>query len=135
MLKHGDIVVAGVRKPEAMLDLSAQHSAQRLLVLQLDVTKSDEVTRAFATIEATFGRLDVVLNNAGVGILSEVEGVPDAVARYLFDVNFWGALYVSREAVRFFREVNASGVGGRIIQSSSQTSISAAAGCAMYSAS
>ncbi len=50
--------------------------------------------------------IDVVFDNAGYGLIAEVKGTTEDRARIMFDVNFWGATNVSREAVRFFREVN-----------------------------
>ena len=52
----------------------------QLLVLKLDVTKPEDVTNAFAKAKEVFGRIDVVLNNAGYGILAEFEGTPEDVA-------------------------------------------------------
>jgi len=67
----------------------------------------------------TFGRIDVVFNNAAYGIIGEVEGTPEADARALFDTNFWGATNVSLEAVKFFREVNGPTIGGILLVVSS----------------
>ena len=78
---------------------------ERLLVLKLDVTKQQDIIDAFQKAKEVFGRVDVVFNNAAYGVLAEVEGTPDDAARAVFDVDFWGAANVSREAVRFFREV------------------------------
>ena len=118
VLRKGDIAVATLRKPEILSDLQGIYPASRLLVLKLDVTKVDEIAAAFAQTKEKFGRVDVVFNNAGYSVLAEVEGTPDDVARAMFEVNFWGATNVSREAVRFFREVNKP-AGGRLIISSS----------------
>jgi len=68
----------------------------------MDVSKPQDITDAFAQAEIHFGRIDVVFNNAGYAIMGEVEGTPDDQARALFEVNFWGAVNVSKEAVRFF---------------------------------
>lgn len=72
-------------------------------------------------------------NNAGYGIFSEIEATPDDVARSQFEVNFWGASNVSREAVRVFRDVNKP-VGGRLLQASSNVSLIANPLMAYYSA-
>ena len=58
---------------------------------------------AFACIRDVFGRLGVVFNNPGYATLGKVECTPDADARALFEVNFWGTVSVSRAAVRFFQ--------------------------------
>jgi len=68
-------------------------------------------------------------------MLAEVEGTPEDVARRLFDVNFWGATNVSRAAVKFFREVNKPGAGGRLINISSVASLRPFSPAAFYSAS
>jgi NAD(P)-dependent dehydrogenase (short-subunit alcohol dehydrogenase family) len=89
----------------------------------------------FRKAKEAFGWIDVVFNNAAVGLMGEVEGSPEDVSRYLFDVNFWGALAITKEAIRFFREENPPGLGGRLLVSSSQVSILGVAGVGVYSAS
>jgi len=118
LLKKGEKVAATLRKPEVLADLSLEYPPDQLLVLKLDVTKPQEILDAFAEAGKHFGRIDVVFNNAGYGVVGEVEATPEVAARALFDVNFWGAVNVSREAVRFFREVN-NPPGGRLLQNSS----------------
>ncbi|KAH7929165.1 NAD(P)-binding protein [Leucogyrophana mollusca] len=133
-LASGDIVVATARKPEALAHLSAHHTTNELLVIQLDVTKHEQVAAAFAQAKNAFGRVDIVYNNAGQAVLGEIECVPDDLARALFDINFWGAVNVSREAVRFFREENPSGRGGTLLQTSSVLAIRGIACLSYYSA-
>ncbi|KAI0642845.1 NAD(P)-binding protein [Trametes meyenii] len=118
-LEKGDTVVATLRKPPALAPLTAAYPPSRLLALALDVTRPDEVAAAFAQAVRAFGRVDIVVNNAGYGDLGEVEGMPDADARAIFETNFWGAVAVTREALRVFREVNPPGEGGRLLQISS----------------
>ncbi len=135
VLNKGDIAVATLRKPEVLNDLKVSYPPTRLLVLKLDVTKPQEITDAFERTEEVFGRLDVVFNNAGYSIVGEVEGTPEEIARSLFEVTFWGADRVGREAIRFFREVNKPGVGGRLLNLSSVVGLNASAGVGYYSAS
>lgn len=104
-------------------------------MLSLDVSKPAEITAAFAQAKDAFGRLDVVVNNAGWGTFGEVESVVDADARAMFDTNFWGAVDVSRAALAFFREVNKPGVGGRLVQISSCCGVVGLPGQAFYCAS
>lgn len=118
-LNKGDIVVATLRKPQVLSDLAARYSADKLLVLKVDVTKQEDIDEAFARTRSAFGRLDVVFNNAGYSIVTEIEGTPVHKAREIFETNFWGATNVSRAAVKFFREVNERGKGGTILQISS----------------
>lgn len=118
-LKKGDKVVATLRKPEMLADLVAQYPKDKLLILKVDVTKPSDIDAAFAHTKETFGRVDVVYNNAGRAIFAEAEGTPDSVAQDLFEVNFWGAVHVTQAAVKFMREVNPPGAGGVIFQFSS----------------
>ncbi|KAI0925057.1 hypothetical protein AcV7_005194 [Taiwanofungus camphoratus] len=133
-LKNGDIVIATLRKPEVLADLSSQYPSDKLLVTTLDVSKPQGIIDAFAKARETFGRVDVVFNNAGYAVDGEAEGIPDDAARAMFEVNFWGAANVSREAVRFFRDVNKP-VGGRLLQVSSVQGIHGNALLAYYGAS
>ncbi|OCH95133.1 NAD(P)-binding protein [Obba rivulosa] len=125
VLKNGDAVVATLRKPEVLAGLSAQYPVDRLLVLKLDVQNENEIIAAFAAAKEKFGRLDVVFNNAACGVLSEVESAAgnETLVRDMFEVNFWGATHVSQAAVKFFREVNKPGIGGRLLQVSSLAGI------------
>ncbi len=116
-------------------DLVAQYSAGRVLVVKTDVTQPQDVSEAFARAKDAFGRIDVVFNNAGYTHLGEVESVQDADARALFDTNFWGAVSVTREAVKFFRESNPLGAGGRLLQMSSMYGIAGILCSAFYVAS
>ena len=134
VLGQGHIVVATLRKPEALSDLEAKYSADQLLVLKLDVSQKGDIDAAFDKVNEVFGRLDVVVNNAAYGIIGEIEGTPEDIARTMFDVTFWGAANISKAAVRFFREVNKPGVGGRLINISSMAGVHALATTGFYSA-
>lgn len=123
VLKHGDTVIATARRPETLSDLVASYPVDRLFTLKLDVTVESDITAAFAAVQAKFGRLDVVVNNAGYGDCGEVESVKDADMRKMFEANFWGTANISREAVRFMREVNPPGTGGRILEFTSTAAI------------
>lgn len=76
----------------------------------------------------------MAINNAGMGNVGEVEGTEDAVARWMFEVNFWGAGNVSRAAVRFFREENPKGLRGTLLVVSSLVGRTASPGLGYYSA-
>ncbi|EKM51800.1 uncharacterized protein PHACADRAFT_177214 [Phanerochaete carnosa HHB-10118-sp] len=134
-LKKGDKAVATLRKPEELADLQAQYGPTQLLILKLDVTQPKEIISVFAQAKNAFGRIDVVFNNAGFAAAGELEGTPDDIARKLFETNFFGATNVTREAVRFFREENAPGAGGRLITTSSFVGIKPIAVGGYYSAS
>lgn len=98
------------------------------------MNKPEEIVEAFARTRTAFGRIDVVVNNAAYGVLGEVEAVREEDARAMFETNFWGAMHVTREAVKFFREVNGPAVGGRLLQVSSITGIMGGPGLGFYSA-
>ncbi|KAI0354401.1 NAD-P-binding protein [Trametes cingulata] len=130
-LEAGDKVVATLRKPSALADLTGKYPATRLRVLKLDVTQPAEIDAAFAEAKAAFGRIDIVFNNAGYVALGELEATPDDVARPLFEVNFWGAVHVSQRAVRFFREENAP-QGGLLLQNSAMGGLAGAPAIGFY---
>ncbi|TFK40451.1 NAD(P)-binding protein [Crucibulum laeve] len=119
ILRNGDIAVATLRNPSDLADLSTPANADRLLVLIGDVTQPEDISAVFTkTIEA-FGHCDIVFNSAGRGLISEAESTTEKEARKMFEVNFWGAANVSREAIRVFREANPPGCGGRLLNVSS----------------
>ncbi|KAF7331022.1 hypothetical protein MVEN_02442500 [Mycena venus] len=135
ILAAGERVIATLRDPEQLRDLKADHSPKQLLVHRLDVTKIAEISAVFDAARTHFGRLDVVVNNAGYGILAEIEATPDEAARHNFEVQFWGPVNITREAIKFMRNVNPAGHGGLIINVSSAGGYLANPALAFYNAS
>ncbi|RDX47368.1 NAD(P)-binding protein [Lentinus brumalis] len=119
VLEAGERAVATARRPEALSDLSQRYPASQLLVVALDVTHEEQIVNAFAETKEHFGRLDVVVNNAGYGIQSEIEGTPEHEARRMVETLFWGPVHVTKEAIKFLRDVNPPGHGGRVLNISS----------------
>ena len=112
-----DSVVATARNPQAVHD-AIPDGGDRLLAVELDVGVSEQVTRAVEAAIERFGRIDVLVNNAGRGLVGTVEETSDAEARALFDVNVFGLLAVTRAVLPYMRAarsglvVNLSSVGG-----------------------
>jgi NAD(P)-dependent dehydrogenase (short-subunit alcohol dehydrogenase family) len=94
---------------------------ERFLPLQLDVTDRDADFAAVRQAHERFGRLDVVVNNAGYGHFGMVEELTEAEARAQLETNLFGALWVTQAALPFLREQG----GGHILQVSSIGGISA----------
>jgi NAD(P)-dependent dehydrogenase (short-subunit alcohol dehydrogenase family) len=118
-LAAGDRVVATARRPEALDDLLETHGDD-LLPVALDVTDVAAVSNAFVAGIERFGRLDVVVNNAGYANLAPIETGDDDDFRAQFDTNFWGVYHVSKAAIQHLRRqggglvVQFSSVGGRV---------------------
>ncbi|KAL0572433.1 hypothetical protein V5O48_009526 [Marasmius crinis-equi] len=134
LLKNGERVVATSRDSSVHESLTSTYSNQ-FLSQKVDLTKADEIKTAFDAAVKTFGRVDVVVNNAGYGLFGEIEGTPEEEARRNFDVQFWGPVNVSKEAARVFREVNPPGEGGRLFNISTVGGYRANPTLAYYSAS
>ncbi|KAI0747545.1 NAD(P)-binding protein [Fomes fomentarius] len=136
LLDKGEIVIATARRPSTLDELVQKYSPDRLIVLKLDITNSEEVSTAFVQSKQAFGRIDVVVNNAGTSIaLGEVESQDEEVGRTVIETNFWGTLRVTKEAIKFFRESNPPGVGGRLLQISSYFGVVGGPGPGYYVAS
>lgn len=117
LLEQGYKVVATARKTEAVQDLVEKYPALARAA-RLDVTKPEEVRAAIDAAVKEFGRIDVLVNNAGYGLIGAVEENSDAEVRRQFDTNFFGAVDVIRAALPVLREqksghiLNFSSVGG-----------------------
>lgn len=133
-LENGDIVVATDVEPAGLSSLEAKYSPSTLVVRKLDVTVPQDIKDAFVSAKETFGRVDIVFNNAGLGMAGELEGIPLHAARKVMEVNFWGASQVSLEAVRFFREENPPKAGGRLLITSSMLGVASVPLGGYYSA-
>lgn len=129
-LDRGDFVVATARDPRTLTDLLTTYG-ERVLALQLDVTDREACFRAVEAAVARFGRLDVVVNNAGYGQFGMVEELSEREAREQIETNLLGPLWVTQAALP---QLRAQG-SGHLIQVSSIGGISAFAGIGIYHAS
>ncbi|WP_416393514.1 MULTISPECIES: SDR family NAD(P)-dependent oxidoreductase [unclassified Curtobacterium] len=118
-LQAGDQVVATARKPEQLDDLVEQYG-DKILPVQLDVTDGAQTTAAFEATVQQFGRVDVVVNNAGYANIAPVETGEEDDFRRQFDTNFWGVYAVSKAAIPVMRKqgsgliIQFSSIGGRV---------------------
>lgn len=87
LLDAGYRTVVTARNPDSLKDLGARENA---LVLKLDVTDQAQIDAAVKAAEARFGRIDVLVNNAGLGYFAAVEESEDEEVRWMFDVNVFG---------------------------------------------
>jgi NAD(P)-dependent dehydrogenase (short-subunit alcohol dehydrogenase family) len=116
-LAAGDRVAATARDTSSLQDLVADHG-DALLPVELDVTDRDAAFAAVRSAHDHFGRLDVVVNNAGYGVSGAVEELSEEQARRQFEVNLFGALWVTQAALPILREqrsgwiVQVSSIGG-----------------------
>jgi NAD(P)-dependent dehydrogenase (short-subunit alcohol dehydrogenase family) len=129
-LERGDNVVATARDVESLSDLVSTYG-DHLLALELDVTDRAAAFDCVAQAHEHFGRLDVVVNNAGYGLFGAIEEVSEAQARAQIETNLFGALWVTQAALPLLREQQS----GHFIQVSSIGGIVAFAGIGLYHAS
>ena len=113
-LEKGYRVVATARKPEVLKDLAEKYP-ETVLTVKLDVTDKKNVTEAINQAVEKFGRIDVVVNNAGYGLLGAVEEPSDEQIRAQFETNLFGVINVVRESLPTLR----SQKSGHIINVSS----------------
>ncbi|WP_329030376.1 oxidoreductase [Streptomyces sp. NBC_01423] len=117
-LAAGDTVVATARRPEALDDLVAAHP-DRAVAVQLDVTDTARIADVVADTVLWYGRIDVVVNNAGMGLVGAVEETSDRELRDLMDLHFFGPAALVRAVLPHMRRngsgavVQMSSMGGR----------------------
>lgn len=129
-LAQGDAVVATARDPARLTDLAAQ-APDRVLALALDVDRPGAARAAVEAAVARFGGIDVLVANAGRGIVGAVEETPEAELRALMETNFFGTVAVIRAALPVLRTQRR----GAIVAVSSLNGQASIAGIGVYSAS
>ena len=129
-LARGDLVAATARDPGTLADLVGKYG-DRVAALKLDVTDKAAVGAAVAGTHERFGRLDVVVNNAGYGQFGAIEEISEEEARAQMETNVFGALWVTQAALPVMRAQGS----GHIVQISSIGGVNAFPNIGMYHAS
>jgi len=129
LLPKGYNVVATARNADSLRDLATTWP-DTLEVLTLDVHNEAQITHAVESAITRFGTVEVVVNNAGYGLVGNFEGMSDAQIRHQFETNFFGALAVTRAFLPHFR---AQG-GGWFLHVSSIAGMNVSPGGSIYSA-
>ncbi|MFF9851425.1 oxidoreductase [Streptomyces litmocidini] len=118
-LEAGDTVVAAARRPAVLDDLATVYPG-RLVPVTLDVTDAAGIDATVADVVARFGRIDVLVNNAGRGLVGAVEETTDGELRDLMELHFFGPARLTRAVLPHMREqksgavVQMSSMGGRL---------------------
>lgn len=129
-LARGDQVAATAREVKSLAPLIERYG-ERVAVLKLDVTDKRAVDAAVRDAHRRFGRLDVVINNAGYGLFGTIEEVSEAEVRAQIETNLFGALWVTQAALPILRDQGS----GHIIQVSSIGGVNAFPTVGLYHAS
>ncbi|ALB68870.1 Dehydrogenases with different specificities (related to short-chain alcohol dehydrogenases) [Cronobacter dublinensis 1210] len=115
LLARGDRVVASVRREGALEDMRA-HYGEQLQVIMLDISKTDTIKPIIEAAFANAGRIDVVVSNAGYGLLGAAEELSDSQIKRQIATNLIGSIQLIRAAIPLLRQQS----GGRIVQLSSE---------------
>ncbi|MDQ2080166.1 SDR family oxidoreductase [Xanthobacteraceae bacterium Astr-EGSB] len=126
-LQRGWNVVATMRRPDA----AVLPASPKLKIVPLDVTDAASIERAIADGIAAFGAIDVLVNNAGIGLASAVEATPDETIREVFATNTFGVFAACRAIIPHMRALG----GGVIVNVTSSAAIAPMPLVALYAAS
>jgi NAD(P)-dependent dehydrogenase (short-subunit alcohol dehydrogenase family) len=119
VLEKGDKVAVTARNTEDIKDLVNKYPGTAVAI-QLDVTKPEQVRSAVQKAKETFNRIDVLVNNAGIGYFGAIEESEEAEVRRMFEINFFGLASVTNAVLPIMRAqrsghiVNISSVGGLV---------------------
>ncbi|MCL6456669.1 MAG: SDR family NAD(P)-dependent oxidoreductase [Gorillibacterium sp.] len=118
VLEHGDQLIATARKPEQLADLVERYGEQ-VRAIALDVTSPEQAQAAVKAAIDAFGKLDVLVNNAGYGNVSSIEETSGEDFRAQIETNLWGVINVTKAALPIMRQqrtghfLQVSSIGGR----------------------
>ena len=130
VISKGDLVAGTFRKEEQAASFNEQYASKALGIV-LDVTDTEAIDAAVKKVISAYGRIDVVVNNAGIGFAGAVEETSIDEVRKVFEANFFGSLAVTQKVLPQMRLQKS----GHIIQISSHGGVKAFAGFGIYNAS
>ena len=130
LLKQGYNVAATARTISTLGDLVTKYG-NKILPIQLDVTKKEEVDKAIKKVKSHFGSIDILINNAGYGLFGSVEETTEEQARAQMETNFFGLLWVTQAVLPVMRAQKS----GHIIQVSSFLGLTTLPMLGLYNAS
>jgi len=119
VLKLGYKAGVAARKTDDVTDI-VQSYPDQALALKLDVTKPDEIQAAVEQVKQKFGRVDVLVNNAGIGYFGAIEESEEAEVRRMFEINFFGLANVTKAVLPIMRAqrsghvINIASIGGLV---------------------
>ena len=107
VLKKGDNVAVTARNTDDVKDLVLQYP-HTAIAIKLDVTDAEQVKAAVQKAVATFNRIDVLVNNAGIGYFGAIEESEDEEVRRMFEINFFGLASVTNAILPIMRWVGST---------------------------
>ncbi|KAI9929650.1 hypothetical protein ASPWEDRAFT_51850 [Aspergillus wentii DTO 134E9] len=119
-LNAGDSVIAAARKPEQLSGFVEKYSSDRVFPVALDVSNYDQVIQAVKAGHERFGRIDIVVNNAGYSSVASIEDADIDSFRAQVETNLFGVIYVTKAVVPILRQqkfghiFQISSIGGRL---------------------
>ncbi|MGV9803308.1 SDR family oxidoreductase [Mycobacterium sp. NPDC003449] len=128
-LKAGDRVAVAARRPDQVPQDVRDH--RNAFAVRLDVTDADQIGSAVTDVIGRFSSIDVLVNNAGRGLLGALEEITDAEARALFDVNVFGLINTTRAVLPSMRAAGK----GKLVHIGSRAGFEGEPGVSMYAAS
>ena len=130
VIDNGDFVI-GTFRSQMQADTFNNLHKDAAFALTLDITKPSEIEKTFQLVLDTFGKVDVLVNNAGFGFAGAIEEASVTEVREVFDANFFGTLQITQTFLPLFRQQKS----GHIIQISSHGGFKAFPGFGIYNAS
>jgi NAD(P)-dependent dehydrogenase (short-subunit alcohol dehydrogenase family) len=129
VLEAGDLAAATARNPEMLRDLEAKYP-DRVCAFQLDVTNNTQIGESVQQTIEKFGRIDVLVNNAGFGIIGAAEAYSEEQVRRQLEINLYGPIAITRAVLPYMRQQRS----GRILQISSTGGRVGSPGLTVYQA-
>jgi short-subunit dehydrogenase len=130
VLKNGYSVVATARDIKKLSDIESEYG-EKIRVVKLDVTKNNQITEAVNSAVDSFGKIDVLVNNAGYGLVGALEEYSEGEMHKNFNTNFWAPINIIRKVLPVMRVQKS----GHIINISAGAAIMNETGFSIYAAS